>query len=423
MCLFDCKGAYMKWKWTLPYIFSGAALMIGPGLTTAQNDGDAALIPTNNTHRVSYVRTLRYDISVENKINKIYLDTKADSLRDIYVSNMLRAQEKLHPLMGRSGYRAAVRRELPGAPVGMHCVWGQYTHLSRALDEMGDTITIIPDGARTACAGFKYHMDKKYNTPDFPDCIHNGVMHETDSAYNAALDKYLARNRVNADTPDSVRAEHVQKFASRNFSADGLDAGAILIVPRYRGSRSKFHAVMYLGRGRLDDGKFIPDSTGRHIYVGHNRENLGDIFKTYDVSNVFAADNMRNILAAGRYDFQNLRLYKYTIVPVIVITSALVIDTRLDADFIPRLRRIDCRLYGQKGSRIAFAAPVANSSSRLVHPPHISCGCSNGDSGSQQHSKHFCIHGINTFLFCYYFAENQHFSFDKKNTDGAPVLS
>lgn len=138
MCLFDCKGAYMKWKWTLPYIFSGAALMIGSGLTMAQNDRDAALIPTN--------------------------------------------------------------------------------------------------------------------------------------------------------TPDSVRAGHVQKFASRNFSADGLDAGAILIVPRYRGSRSKFHAVMYLGRGRLDDGKFIPDSAGRHIYVGHNRENLGDIFKAYDVSNVFAAD-------------------------------------------------------------------------------------------------------------------------------------
>ena len=141
MCLFDCKGAYMKWKWTLPYIFSGAALMIGSGLTMAQNDRDAALIPTN--------------------------------------------------------------------------------------------------------------------------------------------------------TPDSVRAEHVQKFASRNFSADGLDAGAILIVPRYRSSRSKFHAVMYLGRGRLDDGKFIPDSAGRHIYVGHNRENLGDIFKAYDVSNVFAADTRK----------------------------------------------------------------------------------------------------------------------------------
>ncbi len=42
----------MKWKWTLPYIFSGAALMIGSGMTMAQNDRDAALIPTNTPDSV-----------------------------------------------------------------------------------------------------------------------------------------------------------------------------------------------------------------------------------------------------------------------------------------------------------------------------------------------------------------------------------
>lgn len=295
----------MKWKWTLPYILSGVALMLGPGMTTAQNERDSDCAPGELPAGL-YTRTVPYNASMEYKVNEMYLDDKADSLRDVYVSNMLRAQEKLHPLMGRNGYRAAVRAELPGAPVGMHCVYGQYTHLTRALTEMGDTLTIIPHGGHTSCVGFKYHMDKKYNTPEFADCIHNGVMYESDTAYNAALDKYLARNRVTAETSDSVRSEYAKKFAERNFSADGLDAGSILIVPRYRGSRSKFHAIMYLGRGRVEQGKFVADSTGRHIYVGHNRENIGDLFKTYDVSNVFAADTRK--IARAEYSNELKRI-------------------------------------------------------------------------------------------------------------------
>lgn len=295
----------MKWKWTLPYILSGMALMLGPGMTTAQNERDSDCAPGELPAEL-YARTVLYNASMEYKVNEMYLDDKADSLRDVYVSNMLRAQEKLHPLMGRNGYRAAVRAELPGAPVGMHCVYGQYTHLTRALTEMGDTLTIIPRGGHTSCVGFKYHMGKKYNTPEFVDCIHNGVMYESDTAYNAALDKYLVRNRVTAETSDSVRSEYAKKFAERNFSADGLDAGSILIVPRYRGSRSKFHAIMYLGRGRVEQGKFVADSTGRHIYVGHNRENIGDLFKTYDTSNVFAADTRKIARAEYAKELQRI---------------------------------------------------------------------------------------------------------------------
>ena len=276
----------------MPYLLTGATLFAGPGLTTANPERKAGALP-NDLPAVSHNYTVPYNATVEHKINETCLDNKADSLRDKYVANMLNAQEKLHPLMGRSGYRAAVRRELPGAPVGQHCVYGQYTHLNRALDEMGDTLTIIPVGGRASCIGFKYHMDKKYNNPEFTDCIHDGVMFETDSAYNVALEKYLKRNGVKFDTPDSVRREYIKKFAARNFSADGLDSGSILIVPRYRGSRNKFHAIMYLGRGQIQGGKFVADSTGRHIYVGHNRENIGDLFKTYDTSKVFAADTRK----------------------------------------------------------------------------------------------------------------------------------
>ena len=282
----------MKWKWTVPYLLTCAVVFVGSGLTTAQSEHDS-----NDGPALSHNYTIPYNATLERGINEVCLDNKADNLRDKYVANMLNAQEKLHPLMGRSGYSAAVRAELPGAPVGQHCVYGQYTHLSRALDEMGDTLTIIPVGGHASCVGFKYHMNKKYNTPEFPDCIHNGVMHESDSTYNVALNKYLTRNKVGLNTHDSIRRKYTEKFATRNFSADGLDAGSILIVPRFRGSRNTFHAIMYLGRGRIDAGKFVADSTGRHIYVGHNRENIGDIFKTYDMSNVFAADTHKIVRA------------------------------------------------------------------------------------------------------------------------------
>ena len=283
----------MKLKWTLPYILSGASLLgVVPNTLIAQSSEPHQSVRVG-TEKLAYSHSASYELYMERQLNEYRLDNKADSLCDTYVSNMLNAQKKLQPLMGKRGYRAAVRAELPGAPVGMHCVFGQYTHLSRALDEMGDTLEIIPDGARTACTSFKQLMQHKYRGDEYRGCIHNGVMHETDSAYGAALLKYLAKNNISATTPDSVRRVYEEKFAKSNFSADALDSGAILIVPRYRGSRSKFHAIMYLGRGYVKSGKFIADAAGRHIYVGHNRENIGDLFRSYDSSYVFAADTRK----------------------------------------------------------------------------------------------------------------------------------
>ena len=286
----------MNFKWTGPYLLFGAIMLGLSGSSTAQNETAESSARANKlfdsvplANRVSYTRVEPYYIDFERQVNDFYLDNKADSLRDAYVANMLRAQAKLNPLMGKRGSSAAVRQELPGAPVGRHCVWGQYTQLSRALNEMGDTLTLIPQGGRTSCSQFMFHMRNKYKNADYADCIHEGVMYETDSAYNVALQRYLTRH-VKANAPDSMRIDATHKFAKTNFCADKLDAGSILIVPRYRGSRNTFHAIMYLGRGRIQDGKFIPDSTGRHIYTGHNRENIGDLFKTYDTSKIFAAD-------------------------------------------------------------------------------------------------------------------------------------
>ncbi|MDW3024602.1 MAG: hypothetical protein R8N50_02850 [Alphaproteobacteria bacterium] len=286
----------MKWKWTAPYVLVGVTTLMCIGMTDAKNDPTWRDIPYASP-AVGHSITVPYDSITEQVINETYLDDKVDSLLDKYVGKMLKSQEKLHPLLGRNGYRAAVRAELPGAPVGMHCVYGQYTHLSRALDEMGDTLTIIPQGGHTSCSGFKYHMSKKYNTPEFGGCIRTGKMHESDSAYNTALNKYLSRNKVGATASDSVRQVYTKKFAADNFSADALDAGAILIVPRNRGNNNLFHAIMYLGRGLIKQGQFIADSMGRHIYVGHNRENIGYLFSAYDVSNVFAADTRKIVRA------------------------------------------------------------------------------------------------------------------------------
>ncbi len=304
----------MKFKWTVPYMLFGVVLLGASGQSTAQNETsdsiahtDAHSEPIPRTNQLSYAHSAPYYIDVEfnRNVRESYLDNKADSLRDTYVANMLRAQAKLNPLLGKRGYSAAVRQELPGAPVGRHCVWGQYTQLSRALNEMGDTLTIIPQGARTACIQFKFHMRNKYKNAEYAGCIHEGVMYESDSAYNAALQKHLSR-RVKANAPDSVRAAAIQKFAQTHYVADDLDAGSILIVPRHRGSRNTFHAIMYLGRGRVQDGQFVPDSTGRHIYTGHNRENIGDLFKTYDTSNVFAADTKKIVRVEYAKELQRI---------------------------------------------------------------------------------------------------------------------
>ncbi len=284
----------MKFKSVIPYLLMGATLGPVNSGASAQPGGItnekhvAYQQPDFNTLTTLFVH---YDTTIaQNRITDAYLDDKAENLCDIYVRNMLTAQAKLNPLLGKRGYSAAVRRELPGAPVGMHCVWGQHTQLARALAETGDTLTIIPDGARTACVQFKNQMRKKYNTAEYSGCINEGILYESQPEFLDAQKKFLIRNKVLANAPDSVKQKTKQKFQQKNFCADELNPGTILIVPRYRGSKNHFHAIMYLGRGFVQDGKFVADANGRHIYTGHNRENIGDLFKSYDTSNVFAAD-------------------------------------------------------------------------------------------------------------------------------------
>ncbi len=279
----------MKFKSIVPYLLVGT--MTGITSVNAQPDTIDEKNITSFHQFDAMIPTVvwrNFDLKIQDTDS--CLDNKAKKLCDIYVKNMLRSHAKLNPLLGTRGYSAAVRRELPGAPVGYHCVWGQHTQLARALAETGDTLTIIPEGARTACLQFKQKMRDKYTGKDYTDCIFEGTVYPSDSVYQAAKNKFLTRNKVGANTPDSVKKQLITRFEKKNFNADNLNSGTILIVPRYHGSRNTFHAIMYLGRGSIQNGKFVPSNNGRHIYAGHNRETIGDLFNSYDMSNVFAAD-------------------------------------------------------------------------------------------------------------------------------------
>lgn len=335
----------MKYKFVIPYVISLAGLLGISASSTSQNllskghlphkEIKLEKMPTFNPIPVA-INGLRptYNAELEYHINQMYIDDKANVLVDKYMNNMLDAQERLKPLLGTGKYRAAVRKELPGASVGLHCVYGQYTQLSRAQKEMGDTTTIIPAAGSRACQNFKYEMRRKYTAPEYDGAIAEGKMYQSDSAYNVALDKYLARNRVGRDAPDSVRAPIAAKFAKSNFSAEQLTPGTMLVVPRYRGSKNKFHMIMFLGRGRIENGKFIADKNGKYIYTGHNRENIGELFDTWDTSNVFAADTKK--IARAQYAREWARIESMSRAELIQFIQNDSILTAADLIAMPR---------------------------------------------------------------------------------------
>lgn len=302
------------YKKTIPYILFGAASLFGHNSSNAQN----AQLPQPITSQIPGVDVIAKNQSIidvkypiteaYNQFNQVknQLENRAENLCDIYIDNVLDARARIAPTRGTRKYRKTVRRELPGAPVGLHCVYGQYTQLARALDMTGDTLTIIPRNANAACDAFRKKMAQKYRGPEYDECTRNGRAWPSDSAYNAGLRKYLAAHGVTDTTEYARRGALAAQFAQNNFSMDDVNPGSILIVPRTRRSRNKFHAIMFLGRGHVQNGKFIPSADGKCIYVGFNRENIGDMFGAYDTSNVFCADIER--IAAVDYGKELKRL-------------------------------------------------------------------------------------------------------------------
>lgn len=310
-CLFGCKGEKMNFKTTVPYALIGMGLLFSTSLRAQNNKAQKSELklprieinvpqPTASTELLAKATSnAEFLSSMYHRMDEIRLDMKAEDLVQDYIGNMLTAQAKLNPLLGTRAYRNAVRRELPGAPVGAHCVYGQYTQLQRALDDKGDTLTIVPKNGSRQCIAFKSQMRKKYGGAEYEGAIREGRMFETAAAYEAALEKYAASQHIAANAPDSVLMAVETRFAQKNFSATEINPGTMLVVPRHRGSKNTFHMIMFLGYGRVEGGKFVPDENGRPVYAGHNRETLGYLFDTYDTTNVFAADT--RVIARAQY--------------------------------------------------------------------------------------------------------------------------
>ncbi len=217
------------------------------------------------------------------------IDAKAQELCDTYIDFVLQGQQNIKSYQTGRGKMAAVWHELPGAPSGLYCMFGQYTQLNRALDELGDTITLVPFTSRNACPTFRSEMRKKYGTPEYQGVIYNGKMFRSDTEYNRALAAFLKHNHITDSVDAQKRNSVIARFEKNNFKASCLHPGAIIIV-QHNSTPSNTHAIMYLGRGRVENDKFIADENGGFIYAGYNNESVGDIFKTYNTNHIFAAD-------------------------------------------------------------------------------------------------------------------------------------
>lgn len=294
VCLI-AKGNKMKlYRIVVPYLMMGSAAIFSNNSANAQ-DIKTPDAPNPNTELQAPNELIAKNMSVVNTVSpyaitQSRLIARAENTCDMYIENMLAAQKRLNPKIGTRGYRAAVRKELPGAPVGLHCMYGQYTQLMRALNENGDTLTVIPKGGKSACIAFKDQMRRKYSKPEYAGAIKEGRAFESDSTYSAELARYLGRRGITDSTEVAQRDAAIAEFAKHNFSLAHVNPGSIMIVPRFRGSKSKFHAIMFLGEGRVEAGEFVPDATGKYMFTAHNRERIGDVVQAWDMSNVFCAD-------------------------------------------------------------------------------------------------------------------------------------
>jgi len=262
----------MKFKAILPYFIFGSLVLAPKAIGKSGVSGATKSATTEQTMP---------KLSAQDKI-----ENKAQELCDTYIDNVLQGQKRIKNTKG--GHKRAVLSEFPGAYTRWYCIYGQYTQLNRAVSELGDTLNLIPYDGRHACPAFRSEMQKKYSGKEYAGALHNGKMLKPD-AYNRARDAYLKKNHVTAETSDSVRNAVIARFEKNNFSVESLHPGAILIIQK-SATPSNTHAVMYLGRGRVENGVFVPDSNGKFMYAGYNNEAIDDIFKTFNTNRIFAAD-------------------------------------------------------------------------------------------------------------------------------------
>ncbi len=265
----------MKFKNILPYLLFGSLVLLPKGV--------------QKFHNTDYSLHARQTFINDGKddLQKTAFDKKAKDLCDIYIDFVLQGQKNIKN--GRGGHRKSVLREFPGAYTRWYCIYGQYVQLNRALSELGDTLNLIPFDGRHSCPEFRRLMKQKYSNEKYAGALHSGKMYRSDAAYHTALRAYLKHNHIDESTPDSVRQKFINRFARDNFSVESLHPGTILIYQK-SATPSNTHAVMFLGRGRVQNEEFIPDEKGKFLYAGYNNESIEDVFGIYNTNRMFAAD-------------------------------------------------------------------------------------------------------------------------------------
>ncbi len=289
----------MKFKKILPYFLFGTL----------------AVLPKSDTVFDTHSNTIR----TEQTTTKIpsaadIAQQKADALCDEYIQRVLDGQKNIKKSKQNMSYASAVRKELPGAPVGLHCLFGQRTQLNRSLRELGDTLSnFTPNTA--GCPTFRDKIRKQY-----PRGIwHYGKMYKSDNEYNSAFYAYLRQHNITENSTDAEIEKLRTRFEKNNYSIESLHPGTIIIVQRSPNPNNT-HAIMYLGRGRVVNGKFIESQNGKPMYAGYNNETIAEInfnglmFGEYPVFAFDVNDAVMGIYekqAQEILDMSNMELIQY----------------------------------------------------------------------------------------------------------------
>lgn len=277
----------MKIKRNIPYFLSATiiAILLSFDAITLQ-DNDTRLVDVKEfkpKYTISAYKEAIYNIQ------KQEIEERAEQLITNYVDNAVNGAKRIIENKKKKGYMSAVRKELPGAPARRHCLYGQYTQLNRALQQMGDTIQIIPtvNNAHMATSSFKRSMTKLYDNPEYPNSIHRGHLYVSETEYNRALNRYVTA-RAHGQSDTTLQEKYTKEFEKNNYCAAHLNPGTIIIV-------NSGHAIMYLGIGRIQNKEFIPDEKGQPICCAYNAEHTAMRLSNWKINRSFAAD-IQNIV-------------------------------------------------------------------------------------------------------------------------------
>lgn len=246
----------MKFKKFLPYFLFGAL----------------AALPKSDTVFDTHSNTIR----TEQTTTKIpsaadIAQQKANALCDEYIQRVLDGQKNIKKSKQNMSHAAAVRQELPGAPDGLYCLFGLCAQLKRSLHALGDTLErFIPNTA--GCPTFRDKIRKQY-----PRGIwHYGKMYKSDKEYNSAFYAYLRQHNITENSTDAEIEKLRTMFDKNNYSIGSIHDGTTLVIQR-SSNPNDTHAIVYLGRGQIVNGEFVPDPNGKPIFAGYNNETLAEI--------------------------------------------------------------------------------------------------------------------------------------------------